>query len=65
MLPIEDFREKRNQEWDANDPNHHLHTWTPLLFGNTLAEAGFIPRELRVVTHAWHPKLFFLGNNSI
>ena len=65
MLPIDDFRDKLNKEWRADDVNHHLHTWTPLLFGNTLAEAGFTPKIHKVITHAWTPKLFFLGNNVI
>jgi 2-polyprenyl-3-methyl-5-hydroxy-6-metoxy-1,4-benzoquinol methylase len=65
MLPIDDFREKTNRTWRAEDPNHHLHTWTPLLLGNTLQEAGFTPRELSIVTHAWTPKLFFLGDTLL
>ena len=65
MLPIEDFRTRRNRHWDPNDKDHHLQAWTPLLFGNVLQEAGFMPLELRVVTHAWTPKLFFLGDTMI
>lgn len=34
----------RYQGQAGDDPNFHLHTWTPVLFGNTLAEAGFLPR---------------------
>jgi len=63
MLPIEDFRSRDNRAWREDDKNHHLHTWTPLLFGNTLAEAGFFPKQLKVITHAWTPKMFFLGDN--
>ena len=62
VLPIDDFRATRNQTWTPDDPDHHLHTWTPLLFGNTLQEAGFEPKELKIITHAWYPKLFFLGD---
>ena len=65
MLPIDDFRDKLNKKWRSDDVNHHLHTWTPLLFGNTLSEAGFTPKTFKVITHAWTPKLFFLGNNWI
>ena len=65
VLPIDDFRETLNKRWTRDDPNHHLHTWTPLLFGNTLAEAGFSPREFRVVTSAWTPRLFFLGTGRL
>src|SRR3990172_1001281 len=62
LLPIEDFRTARNKRWRSNDPDHHLHTWTPLLFGNTLQEAGLEPIKLSVITHTWTPKLFFLGD---
>ena len=65
ILPIDDFRSKRNKKWRPDDPDHHLHTWTPLLFGNTLSEAGFTPLELKIVTNAWTPRLFFLGDNFI
>jgi 2-polyprenyl-3-methyl-5-hydroxy-6-metoxy-1,4-benzoquinol methylase len=65
VLPIDDFREKINRKWSSDDPNKHLHTWTPLLFGNTLAEAGFSPQELKIVTSAWTPRLFFLGNGRL
>ena len=65
MLPIDDFREKTNREWRDDDRDHHLHTWTPLLFGNTLTEAGFVPKVLKVITYVWVPQLFFLGDNMI
>ncbi|HEX2972068.1 MAG TPA: class I SAM-dependent methyltransferase [Tepidisphaeraceae bacterium] len=61
-LPIEDFRAPHQRRWSANDPDHHLHTWTPLLFGNVLYDSGLDVRECRVVTSAWHPKLFPLVN---
>jgi SAM-dependent methyltransferase len=51
-LPIDDWRSQRTV---GDDPNHHLHTWTPLLLRNLLDEAGFDVRECRVVTHAWPP----------
>ena len=65
VLPIEDFRTSENKEWEGEDINLHLHTWTPRLFANTLSEAGFIPRDLRIVTSAWSPKMFFLGDNTL
>jgi SAM-dependent methyltransferase len=52
-LPIDDWRGQRAP--DSQDPNHHLYTWTPLLLGNLLREAGFTVVECRVVTHAWPP----------
>lgn len=52
-LPIDDWRGQRAA--DRKDPNHHLYTWTPLLLGNLLDEAGFTVDECRAVTHAWPP----------
>jgi len=62
ILPIDDFRSKTNRNWRPGDPDHHLHTWTPLLFGNALSEAGYTPVKLKVMTSAWTPRLFFLGD---
>ncbi len=50
-LPIDDWR--RQREPRADDPNHHLYTWTPQLLANLLDEAGFEVRDCRVVAHAW------------
>jgi SAM-dependent methyltransferase len=49
-LPLDDWRTQRHPRHDIN---HHLYTWTPLLLGNLLEEAGFDAKEIRVVTHAW------------
>lgn len=57
-LPIDDWREPRQRLWSASDIDHHLHTWTPRLFANTLIEAGFKVREAKVICSAWHPRLF-------
>jgi 2-polyprenyl-3-methyl-5-hydroxy-6-metoxy-1,4-benzoquinol methylase len=65
ILPLDDWREKNNREWFVSDPNHHLQTWTPLLIGNTMIEAGYQPQECKVLTHAWTYKLFFLGDGLI
>ncbi|MCB2067834.1 MAG: class I SAM-dependent methyltransferase [Erythrobacter sp.] len=61
MVPIEDFRARRNVDWRAPDINQHLHTWAPLQFANTLREAGFEPQVVDVINSAWSHKLFFLG----
>jgi SAM-dependent methyltransferase len=55
VLPLDDWRNQRR--YLATDINHHLHTWTPQLLGNTLAEAGFDPNlfEIHILTHAWFP----------
>jgi len=65
MLPIEDFREARNRVWRHSDTDNHLYSWTPLLFGNLLAEAGFLPQTLSIVTQAQSRKLFFLGDGIL
>jgi len=39
VVPIDDWRVQ--SRYDRGDPNHHLYTWTPLLLGNLLDEAGF------------------------
>jgi len=58
VLPIDDFRARHQKRWDRNDVDHHLATWTPRLFANVLFEAGFEVSECRVITSAWHPRLF-------
>jgi len=39
VVPIDDWRTQR--DYHAGDVNHHLYTWTPLLLGHLLKEAGF------------------------
>lgn len=57
-LPIDDPSSRYQRNWSTNDPDHHLQTWTPRLLVNTLFEAGYEVSECRVITSAWHPKLF-------
>lgn len=57
-LPIDDWRDPRQRAWEEMDVDHHLHTWTPRLFANVLHESGFEVREARILTFAWHPRLF-------
>lgn len=57
-LPIDDWRKERTI--DPDDINHHLYTWTPLLLGHLLVEAGFRVEECRILSHAWPPKVFVL-----
>jgi SAM-dependent methyltransferase len=57
-LPVDDWRAGHQQTWSDRDIDHHLHTWTPRLFANVLRESGYEVREVRVVTSAWHPRLF-------
>lgn len=59
-LPIDDFRERRQRSWSDTDGDHHLQTWTPRLFGNVLKESGLAPVEIRVISLAIDPRVFFL-----
>lgn len=51
-LPIDDWRTER--DWRVSS-DHHLHTWTPPLLANTLADAGYEVEFVKVMTHAWPP----------
>lgn len=54
-LPINDWRNERRI--DLDDPNHHLFTWTPLLIGNLLSEAGFDVDHASIINFR-HPGRF-------
>lgn len=60
-VPIDDARAGYQRQWTPNDSDHHLQTWSPRLFANVLFESGFEVKECRVITSAWHPKLFPLA----
>jgi SAM-dependent methyltransferase len=51
VVPIDNWR--RQRRYNPADRNHHLHTWTPQLMGNTLVEAGFEVLSVRARTFAW------------
>ncbi|NBO72938.1 MAG: class I SAM-dependent methyltransferase [Bacteroidetes bacterium] len=55
VVPIDDWRTQK--KYCSTDINHHLNTWTPLLLGNTLTEAGFQvePNDISIFSHAWFP----------
>jgi cyclopropane fatty-acyl-phospholipid synthase-like methyltransferase len=57
-LPMEDWRAADSKRWSSDDVDHHLQTWTPKLIGNVMYESGFEVQDIRIVTSAWHPKLF-------
>lgn len=65
MVPIEDFRTRRNQDWRSPDINQHPYTWTPLQFAHLLREAGFEPQKVEVISSAWTPRAFFLGEGLL
>jgi SAM-dependent methyltransferase len=58
VVPIDDWRTERTPTID--DQNHHLYTWTPLLFANLLRDAGFDVVSCRVLTHGWRPSFLAL-----
>jgi 2-polyprenyl-3-methyl-5-hydroxy-6-metoxy-1,4-benzoquinol methylase len=58
-LPFDDANAAYQRMWDAADVDHHLYTWTPRLLANLLQETEFAVKECRLITSAWHPKLFF------
>lgn len=55
-VPIDDWRTQK--KYSESEINHHLQTWTPLLLGHSLKEAGFKVQEnqIRIITEAWFPK---------
>ena len=56
-VPLDDWRTQKHFRED--DVHRHLHTWTPQLLGNTLAEAGYPvkPGDIRILRHAIHPRM--------
>jgi len=53
-VPFDDWRTQR--VYDPRDSNHHLYTWSPLLIGNLLCDAGFEVASGAILTHAWPPR---------
>jgi SAM-dependent methyltransferase len=62
VTPIDDWRSEKHV--DSADFDHHLYTWTPLILGNLLAEAGFAVERIQILTHAWPPKARGLWRSS-
>jgi SAM-dependent methyltransferase len=52
LLPVDDWRNELRPNPD--DPDHHLYTWTPLLIGNLLIEAGFTVDSANILRY-WEP----------
>jgi len=55
VLPVDDWRTQK--DFSGEDIDHHLHTWTPRLLANTLAEAGFKATRVEILTDAWPPRV--------
>lgn len=41
IVPSENPATPRFSRWTQNDPDQHIHSWTPLSFGNLIAQCGF------------------------
>ncbi len=50
-VPIDNWRLQNH--YDPKDQNHHLHTWTSQLLGNTLFEAGFKDFKITYHNRSW------------
>lgn len=57
VVPIDNWR--HHKRFDPNDVNHHLHTWTPQLMGNSLVEAGY------EILSIWARILAWPGNRTV
>lgn len=57
VLPINEWVNRKQRKWKADDRDKHLYTWTPLLIGNLLTVCGFEPLEIRVIHHFHPPKI--------
>jgi SAM-dependent methyltransferase len=55
LSPMDDWRRRNQRRWKPNDSDMHLYAWTPLLIGNLLDSAGYEPRSISIVTHAFPP----------
>lgn len=57
LSPMDDWRARHQRSWTANDADMHLYTWTPLLIGNLLSAAGYVPHSVSVLSHACPPAI--------
>ena len=53
VVPIDDWRTQK--DWERDDVDQHLQTWTPPSLANTLELAGFKVDSVAILTHAWPP----------
>jgi SAM-dependent methyltransferase len=56
IVPINDWRWSSDRQYRPGDHNHHLYTWTPLLLGNLLSDAGFRVEQITVESAAVPPR---------
>jgi len=52
VVPCESIKNK----YRADDPNHHLYSWSAMSLANLFAEAGFQVIECKPYIHTWPPR---------
>lgn len=57
LLPLDDWKLKKQRDYNFDDIDHHLYTWTPRLLCNLLCEAGYKVVEIKIITSAWSLRL--------
>jgi len=60
VVPFDDWRGPIHRNWEPNDPENHLYTWSPRNFGNLLTEVGFQVEEARFCQIATSKKLYWV-----
>jgi len=60
VLPLDDWRSKKQKYYHKDDIDQHLFAWTPLSIGNLFGLAGFKEIKIKIISKAWSPKMFFL-----
>lgn len=48
--------ESISYNYEPNNINHHLYSWSPMCIGNLITEAGFTLIESKAYIHKWPPK---------
>lgn len=61
-LPYDDFRSKHMREWNPDNIDNHLYTWTPMLIGNLLTEVGFEVKSTHIYARSLLSKQFWVRN---
>lgn len=53
VVPIDDWRIEK--QYELEDINKHLYTWTPRLLGNLFGRCGYEIQNVRIIERAWIP----------
>jgi SAM-dependent methyltransferase len=57
MLPLDDWRARHHRRYAPGDMHRHLYAWTPQHIGNLMEDAGFLVKEIAIVTDAMPPNM--------